>query len=461
MVTLSQSQEQILSQASPTAIRSIFYNLINNFPNNSWLDLKNRYSDNCIPNIRTDIQDLQNYPLGKNNKDLAQYIAASAPLHCFDGWSYLGRAIECHNRGDTDNARHLAYYAELRATMSILACQGIGIFDDQHIIVDANEICKILPKNGNNNRPIRTHIITWLAFEHWTKLPLAISFISEIIQPRNKPLNEWLDSFVDSDQGYKIIAIDMTKSWGLDLQRFESDRDRRNVSSYRPNRIITPKLQIFNENIKYLCDFWDLFGSSENFKFEKLDIFLLRKYIHTLFSNTNNCDCYSISNIDKFERKIDKLVKKMNLGVNDEQFFRYFLFNPYLDDPTVISEAEKKNSIEDFNQHIQVISRASLLLRLASGGCSQLFNVAHFSSQDIEFWWKSIGIERGLWMPGYEPDDFMDLWADIEILLEDTKEHECNNRNPGLNLADFHNTHSKTLLKLGECERIALWGFGI
>jgi len=112
MVALTQSQKNVLGQASSHAIRSIFYDLINNFSNDSWLDLSNRYRDKCITNIHNDLQRGQ-----LSNKDLAQYIAASAPLHCFDGWSYLGRAIECHCRGDTNNARHLAYYAELRATM--------------------------------------------------------------------------------------------------------------------------------------------------------------------------------------------------------------------------------------------------------------------------------------------------------------------------------------------------------
>ena len=37
--------------------------------------------------------------------------------------------------GDPDAARHLGYYAELRATMSILAGDGIGVFQNKHIIV--------------------------------------------------------------------------------------------------------------------------------------------------------------------------------------------------------------------------------------------------------------------------------------------------------------------------------------
>ena len=56
--------------------------------------------------------------------DLTEYIGASTLGHCFDGWSYLGRATEAELAGDPGSARHLGYYAELRAAMSLLGRRG-------------------------------------------------------------------------------------------------------------------------------------------------------------------------------------------------------------------------------------------------------------------------------------------------------------------------------------------------
>lgn len=73
----------------------------------------------------------------KKPRHLSQYIAASCLLHCTDGWSYLGKPISSLLRGDPHGARHLAYYAELRAAMSLLATTGVGVFDRYHFVIDA------------------------------------------------------------------------------------------------------------------------------------------------------------------------------------------------------------------------------------------------------------------------------------------------------------------------------------
>ena len=60
---------------------------------------------------------------------IAEYIAASIPLHVADGWTFLARAFESIRSGDRNTAVHLAYYAELRAAMSLLASEGVGVFN--------------------------------------------------------------------------------------------------------------------------------------------------------------------------------------------------------------------------------------------------------------------------------------------------------------------------------------------
>lgn len=99
---------------------------------NRWVSKTNRYSSNPIAKIRLD----NKVRTIKEPKHLSQYIAASSLLHATDGWSYLGRSLLSLLRGDPHRCRHLAYYAELRAAMSLLATEGIGVFRNRHFVIN-------------------------------------------------------------------------------------------------------------------------------------------------------------------------------------------------------------------------------------------------------------------------------------------------------------------------------------
>ncbi len=96
-----------------------------------WLSKSNKYSSDTINRITADIN-----AGNLHKRQMAQYVAASVILHCNDGWSYLGRSLSALLRGDPHRARHLAYYAELRGAMSLLASNGIGVFNKQHFVID-------------------------------------------------------------------------------------------------------------------------------------------------------------------------------------------------------------------------------------------------------------------------------------------------------------------------------------
>ena len=69
-------------------------------------------------------------------QQLIEAVAAAAPNHCIDGWSYVSRAMSALLAGDLHAARHLSYYAELRAGLSLLGSLGIGIFNGINFVVD-------------------------------------------------------------------------------------------------------------------------------------------------------------------------------------------------------------------------------------------------------------------------------------------------------------------------------------
>ncbi len=74
-------------------------------------------------NLPTDVRDFDGVP----TQDIIEVIAVRGPLHAIDGWSYFSRSLSALLSGDPHAARHLAYYAELRASLSILASTGIGV----------------------------------------------------------------------------------------------------------------------------------------------------------------------------------------------------------------------------------------------------------------------------------------------------------------------------------------------
>ena len=113
-----------IQSVSPNDVAKTLGGLHAFFVERRWIGQRNRYAQDTISTIRAEANP---GPLVAP-KQLSQYIAASIVLHCSDGWSFFGAAVSSLLHGDPHRARHLAYYAELRAAMSLLAAFGIGVF---------------------------------------------------------------------------------------------------------------------------------------------------------------------------------------------------------------------------------------------------------------------------------------------------------------------------------------------
>ncbi len=146
-MALGAQQRGTVSRATPIRVAQEFARLPRNWPRERWLSANNRYAKNCIEKIRQDTAHGGQLRHGH----LASYIAASSTIHCMDGWSYAARAVEAELSGDIDAARHLAYYAELRAAMSILAGAGVGVFHNQHFALRVNGRCAQIVSTGRES----------------------------------------------------------------------------------------------------------------------------------------------------------------------------------------------------------------------------------------------------------------------------------------------------------------------
>src|SRR5579863_7692654 len=102
---LNTASKKALRHSSSSQLQRNFKQLVGHIARQRWLRGSNRYAQRTIERIEL------HYRRRKiNSPDLAEYIAASAPLHCMDGWGFLARAVDSTCRGDANAARHFAYY---------------------------------------------------------------------------------------------------------------------------------------------------------------------------------------------------------------------------------------------------------------------------------------------------------------------------------------------------------------
>lgn len=414
----------------------------------------NRYATNCIKKIKRDAGHGGHLRHGQ----LASYIAASSVIHCMDGWSYAARAIDADLSGDVAAARHLAYYAELRAAMALLASVGLGVFDEKHFALKADRKCERIVNAG------RTHVFVWDALEYWAQQPAATDLILSVIQPGGKTLSEWLEHFPPTAGGgfRAILARQWLREWGLDLQRFALDRDARNESSYRPTNIAVHNRPTLDQSLNFIEHLWDANKPSNSNPFKVIDRFLLRRSLASAFKVTHAQHLNPQRAPVQFARLIEPVLHALlptGGDFSDLEWREFLNFKTPLIESQVITQAGMANPASSPLHHIQVIARATILLRVATGSARAIVKglgaheVAHLS-----FWWRPIGEARGLWEVGTPPPPFLDLWQDIELSLGRLGDWR---RAGGNSKKRLFSGAAEVARLLGSFERVALWGLGI
>lgn len=395
-----------------------------------------------------------------NQKHLREYIAASAPLHCADGWSFLGRALDCHAQGDSNSARHLGYYAELRGAMSLLAAEGIGIFATRHAIVGSAGSCETLPTPRSTWWFRGTHRMTWLALKHWSGLQRSADLLGTAIQPAGISLHEWVEAYPAARARWHAIGDRWLRTWGLDLQRVADDREARNEASYRPTHVSPDRFLPVAERSSFMRDFWRVHEPSPASRFELLDRHLLRLTLEQGFRASTGSE--PRNDRSRFRQGVVAMLDVVApSGMPLKQWRRFLMRDEEPDDSPVISEARGTLGPHDARHHVQVIGRAALLLRVATGACALLIRAAGLDRAELEFWCNCLGHERGLWDEGQEPDQLLDLWADIQAALDEVYDWEVDVGGNSGSFMGWRRDCAHGISVLAQCERIGLWGLGL
>jgi len=446
MVQFTNSQQAILRNASGLAVIQTFAGLKRHLNRKIWVGQNNRYRKDCVSRVQADIGSNS-----LNSAHLAQYVAASGPLHCADGWSFLGRALACIARGDNHSAMHLGYYAELRAAMSLLATQGVGIFNDRHFVLDKRDQCVLL--NAGKGKGISTHRMAWAALEFWADGMSVSDHLFEIITPGGIALKNWIHHFGMPDNAIDPVGRKWLKLWGLDLERLANDHIARNEVSYRPTGLSPKPSADARESSSFLTDLWMLCEPSGYSRFETLDRHLLRLSLHDLATGMR------IKPAD-FASRVSNMLDAMGLGASAETEWKPFLTRQRASETTSVIDraAARKSAVRQ--EHFGVLSRAFLLLRIATGCCASLLTETGFGREDLQFWWSPIGEDLGFWDSGEQISDLTDLWADIELALEELRDWggQVESRDESPSYAGWQGSCVQALWALSACERIALWG---
>lgn len=382
-----------------------------------------------------------------NEKHLAEYIAASVPLHVSDGWGFLGRAMQAHLIGDRSSARHLAYYAELRAAMTILAAHGIGIFDTQHFVVTSSTSVKRIAGS------VGTHRFAWQALEWWASRPGSWAVAGESVRPLGVPLNQWLSS-VPQYAAWGPVASSWITSLGLDIQRVASDQYSRNEASYRPTRMVQPAQLDGLTNAQFAVNLWRALEPGPS-GFPNLDLHILRVMFERAFEAVEGAG--PAKHPAAFAAAIQTLSTAASLPEPSRLRVEQFLLrHNEPDDLEMLREAATNTDSANVRHHFQIMARAASLLVLATACVRRLAERAGSDLGHTAFWWEALGAERGLWHTAPPTSDLRDLWQDVEIEVEKLENwlatpgsHSC---------ADFVADCPTAFARLSQFELAALWG---
>lgn len=384
-----------------------------------------------------------------SDTEFKTYLAGSSLAHILDGWMYLSNAFNSLLNGDSGAAIHLAYYAELRSAMSILATEGIGVFDKKHFgTFDSND-CQIFQYPSRERMKGSTHQFVWNAMEKWSNSAYKPSpEILEIFKVRGRTFFELTEYFHPTTVGSTLLGVQTIKSWlkewCFDIRSYRDDREERNEVSYRPQRIKNFSQSIdFQNVINELNNYWSVISPSATDKYSLLDTYLLRKLYDGLYSSIGA----------PYVRR-ELIQNSFNQhGINDETLFNFLDFQtPYNNDHIIFQQASIRQTTP-----LSIIARATLLLRISVGLVSQLYNAGGINKNELDFIWNNYAIDNGFWDTENIPADFNNLWTDIQPSLNDLN---IDINTPGINNSRFSIAlrNHQELLHLGQINRACLWG---
>lgn len=443
-MAIAQADQPVLKRLKRENVEQTLASLSQFMSNSTWLGLQNRYTRETIKTIADELD------AGRLQSpvQLSEFIAASCLLHGGDGWSYLGRAILALLRGDPHRARHLAYYAELRAATALLATEGVGVFHTEHFAITApSKATELETRKG-------THIFAWDCLEFWSAQPPSANLFAQIIRPYGLSLESWFAP-LGGTSTLAPHAQKWFKQWGMDLRIFHDDHRARNISSYQPDGV--PGIWSIDGHsvINFVRSLWEALEPSPACRFDAIDRHILRISLERHFTARTGKSAAKAR--AKFGSFVKPAIEQQGLSEDiNNQWLQFMNRQVNPNDMEIFRYSQKLPDDMAFSA-FAVMSRATLLLRAASGSTLRLFQAANHSIDSYKFWWEKFGLARGLWRGAKDATDLQDLWIDIRDSLSDIEAFQTKHSKNDQTFFQLGEDVSKAIVALGSCERVALW----
>ena len=377
-----------------------------------------------------------------SGQEISEVLAATSPSHCMDGWTFLSQALAALLSGDTHTTRHLAYYAQLRAALCILGCNGIGIFNTINFAIDQSLAVHRLERLAPRARGLGTHTAVWEILQLWTSDQQSARAFLESVAFRGVSLSDCLDALFPSSPP-TTLAARVIETWGVDLRRSAAERESRNISSYVAHAF-NPAHSGLQARLQLVRDIWSCLEPDGGGGFRSLDRHLLRKFLelirtqHPIRMSTRRFWTAKFPNLDSTIQQFAGL--NFLMGIDEP------------DDLVVFTHADS-GPAGDVHA---MICRALLLLRTATSILHATFIEAGFAplADNVPPWFEQVGDARGFWAHGQMPDDLMDLWGDVELAVSNLDDSISSNPADQYRFLRSFTGHVRFL---SQTERACMW----
>lgn len=313
-------------------------------------------------------------------------LAAEQIIHLVDGWRYAAAATAAFLAHSNAAATHFAYYAELRAAMSLFAWSGIRAKWNGYFYLDKDGIKKITTKNPP------THTGIWDIWNQWTKRPDVEALLANTIHLHPVATLKNVVKAINF-----TVPQDALSQWGSDLVKVSEDHTARNTASYEAIWASAELTRMETKEAELVRDLWKLFlpdGGSLGFDAALCNHFISKRAPQG----------------DDAARKafVEKVAKHIadNCGAPTDEISRRITVDSYVSKPFELASEEKTNADN-------VVCRAFLLLRIAMLALKRSLAVPGVSPVARK-WLESWLEHAGLWSRSFEIDPI-----DIEVDYRD------------------------------------------
>lgn len=326
-------------------------------------------------------------------------LASEQVFHMIEGWRYASAATAAFLNHSEQTALHFAYYAELRAALSLLSWSGIRVKQKSHYYLDSKGVKKPIDHSP-------THTAVWGLWQNWVNRSDAQALFNDHIRlTAGVPLSQVVTAL------QYIKPTQTIQGWGLDLAKIKDDHNARNISSYEAYWMKSPLSRMKEEDLDLVLMLWKLLLPEEaGLVFDgSLISFFVKQALPGMLAqlSANNVTPDHESVMEAMEIIADEI--SSNTGLDPAHIARRLDSSQY--DTLPFELASSKDTLPK-----NVLCRAFFLLRLAMLAAKSSINLTKNNSTSE---WLSNWFEHaGLWSRNLGVDPY-----DISIDYGDAVDH--------------------------------------